>query len=379
MTTTKKDPVLVVLQLSGGNDYLNTIIPYTDPIYRDVRPNVAIPEDEIIRLDDQLGFHPSMGPMKDIYDQGDLAIIHGVGYPNSPRSHFRSMDIWHTCEPDKNGEEGWLGLAARDLDPNKENIVTTVSFGYNLFRALVSPGVPVACVDNLDTYGLLTDIQESEQRAKILDRFSRMYSPAIGSDAVTNYLRSTGLEAMNGADILKVATEKYSSNVEYADTNISQKLQGMAKVHLAGLGTRIFYCDQNGFDTHANQMAAHAGLWTDVSQAITDFFADLREHDAADNVIMLLFTEFGRRVADNGSGTDHGAGGAAFAIGDAVIGGQYGEYPSRKPEDLQQGDLVPNLDYRGVYSTVLEDWLGLDAKPIVKGTFEQPAFLKTVA
>ena len=142
MTTTKKDPVLVVLQLSGGNDYLNTIIPYNDPIYRDVRPNVAIPEDDIIHFDDQLGFHPSMGLMKDIYDQGNLAMIHGVGYPNSPRSHFRSMDIWHTCEPDKNGEEGWLGLAARELDPNKENIVTTVSFGYTCSARWYRPECP---------------------------------------------------------------------------------------------------------------------------------------------------------------------------------------------------------------------------------------------
>ena len=375
MTTTKKDPGLVVLQLSGGNDYLNTIIPYTDPFYRDARPNVVIPEDEVLVLDDQFGFHPSMGRLKDIYDQGNMAIIHGVGYENSIRSHFRSMDIWHTCEPDKNGEEGWLGLAARDLDPHKENIVTTVSFGYSLFRALVSPGVPVACVDNLDTYGLLTDISEAEQRTKILDRFARIYAPAVGNDIVMDYLKQTGLEAMNGADILKVASEKYSSNVEYADASIAQKLKGIAKVHLAGLGTRIFYCDHNGFDTHANQMGAHATLWQDVSEAINDFYVDLKEHDAADNVLMLLFTEFGRRVGDNGSGTDHGSGGVAFAIGDPVKGGQYGEYPSRKPEDLQQGDLVPNLDFRGLYSTVLEDWLGLDAKPIVKGAFEKPRFL----
>ena len=375
MTTTKKDPVLVVLLLSGGNDYLNPIIPYTDPFYRDARPNVVIPENEVLVLDDQFGFHPSMGRLKDIYDQGNMAIIHGVGYENSIRSHFRSMDIWHTCEPDKNGEEGWLGLAARDLDPHKENIVTTVSFGYSLFRALVSPGVPVACVDNLDTYGLLTDISEAEQRTKILDRFARIYAPAVGNDIVMDYLKQTGLEAMNGADILKVASEKYSSNVEYADASIAQKLKGIAKVHLADLGTRIFYCDHNGFDTHANQMGAHATLWQDVSDGINDFYADLREHDAADNVLMLLFTEFGRRVGDNGSGTDHGSGGVAFAIGDPVKGGQYGEYPSRKPEDLQQGDLVPNLDFRGLYSTVLEDWLGLDAKPIVKGAFEKPKFL----
>ncbi|MCI0799903.1 MAG: hypothetical protein J4O06_14080, partial [Chloroflexi bacterium] len=129
MTSNKKDPVLVVLQLSGGNDYMNTVIPYTDPRYRDNRPAVGIPDEQIIRLDGEIGLHPSMGIIKDMYDQGKVAIIHGVGYPNSIRSHFRSMDIWHTCEPDKMGTEGWLGLATRDIDPNKENVVTTVSMG----------------------------------------------------------------------------------------------------------------------------------------------------------------------------------------------------------------------------------------------------------
>ena len=375
MTTTKKDPVLVVLQLTGGNDYLNSVIPYTDPLYRDNHPATAIPEDEVIALDDQLGFHPSMGLIKEMYDQGNVGIIHGVGYPNSVRSHFRSMDIWHTCEPDTLGTEGWLGLAARDLDPQKENIVTTVSFGPSLFRALVTPGVPVACVDELGTYGLLTDIQSQDQRAKILNRFVRMYSPAIGTDTVMDYLGQTGLEAMDGADILKQALPIYSSSVEYPDTSIAQKLKGIAQIHLANLGTRVFYCDHGGFDTHSNQLISHAFLWKDVSTAIDNFFADLREHDASDNVVMLLFSEFGRRVKDNGSGTDHGAAGPAFVIGDPVKGGQYGEYPSMQLEDLQQGDLVPSLDFRGLYSTVLEDWLGLDAKPIVKGTFEKPLFI----
>ena len=375
MTTTQKDPVLVVLQLSGGNDYMNTLIPYTDPLYRDNRPFVTIPEGQELALDDKVGLHPSMGPLKDMYDQGKLAVIHGVGYANSIRSHFRSMDIWHTCEPDKIGTEGWLGLTARELDPRKENIVTTVSFGPSLFRALVSPGVPVACVDNLETYGLLTDITPEEERLKILDRFSRMYSPAVGGDSVMEYLGQTGLEALDGADILKVAPGLYSSNVEYGQTTIAQKLKGVAQVHLANLGTRIFYCEHSGFDTHSNQLGVHATLWKDVSEAVDDFFTDLREHDAADNVIMLLFSEFGRRVHDNGSGTDHGSAGLAFAIGEAVKGGQYGEYPSTKAADLQQGDLVPNLDFRGLYSTFLDDWLGLDAKPIVKGDFEKPRFL----
>ena len=375
MTTSGKDPVLVVLQLSGGNDYLNTVIPYTDPLYRDNRRVVGIPDDRILPLDREIGFHPSMGPLADLYHQGDVAVVHGVGYPNSPRSHFRSMDIWHTCEPDKMGTEGWLGLAARDLDPRKENVVTTVSFGPSLFRALAVSGVPVACVDNLEGYGLLPGISNDQQRDKILNRFTQMYSPAIGTDLVMEYLGETGLEAMKGADILKVAPQMYSSTVEYADTPIARKLKGIAQVHLANLGTRIFYCDHGSFDSHANQLGMHAALWTDVSEAITDFFADLKEHHAGDNVIMLLFSEFGRRVHDNGSGTDHGAAGAAFVVGELVKGGQYGEYPSRKAEDLQQGDLVPNLDFRGLYSTILEDWLRLDANPIVKGTFEKPIFV----
>ena len=375
MTLNKKDPVLVVLQLSGGNDYLNTVIPYADPLYRDYRPTLGIPENQSIPLDNEIGLHPSMGPLKSLYDQGNMAIIHGVGYPNSPRSHFRSMDIWHTCEPDSMGTEGWLGLAARYIDPHKENVVTTVSFGPSLFRAVAVAGVPVACVDNLESYGLLTGIGGAEQRDKILNRFTQMYSPTIGGDFVMDYLGDTGLEALKGADILKAAPQSYNSSVEYADTAVAQRLKGIAQVHLADLGTRIFYCDYGSFDSHANQLGMHSGLWTDVSEAISDFFADLREHDAAENVIMLLFSEFGRRVRDNGSGTDHGAAGPAFVIGDPVLGGQYGEYPSLRAEDLQQGDLVPNLDFRGLYSSVLEDWLGLDANPIVKGVFEKPRFL----
>jgi uncharacterized protein (DUF1501 family) len=375
MTSNKKDPVLVVLQLSGGNDYLNTVIPYTDPLYRDNRPVVGIPEDQVLCLDDEVGLHPSMGPIQDLYNQGNVAIVHGVGYPNSPRSHFRSMDIWHTCEPEKMGTEGWLGLATRDLDPHKENVVTTVSFGPAMFRAVAVPGVPVACVDNLESYGLLTGISNDQQREKILNRFSQMYTPTIGADFVMEYLGDTGLEAMRGADILKVAPQMYSSSIEYADTPIAKKLKGIAQIHLANVGTRIFYCDHGSFDSHANQLGMHAQLWTDVSNAIGDFFSDLREHNAADNVVMLLFSEFGRRVKDNGSGTDHGAAGPALAIGEPVKGGQYGEYPSRKAEDLTQGDLAPNLDFRGLYSSVLEDWLGLDAVPIVKGNFEKPRFL----
>ncbi len=375
MTSSHKDPVLVVLQLTGGNDYLNTVIPYSNPLYRDNRPAVGVPEGQELALDDNVAFHPEMGPLKNMYDQGQVAVIHGVGYPNSPRSHFRSMDIWHTCEPDILGTEGWLGRATRDIDPNKENVLTTVSFGPALFRSLALPGVPVACVDDLDNYGLLPGITETQQRNKILDRFARLYSPVMGSSAVMDYLGQTGLDTLEGADILKEAPRMYSSTVEYPDTTIAKKLKGIAQIHMAGFGTRILYCDHGSFDSHSNQVGMHDKLWHDVSLAVESFFDDLREHDVADNVIMLMFTEFGRRTHDNGSGTDHGAGGGAFLVGDPIKGGQYSEFPSLKTEDLEQGDVVPNYDFRGLYSTILEDYMKLDAKPLVGGAFEKLAFV----
>ena len=211
MTSTKKDPVIVVLQLTGGNDYFNTVIPYNDPLYYDNRPAVGYAQDQIIKIDDEMGFMPTMGPIKGLYDQGKVAVIHGIGYPDSPRSHFRSMDIWHTCEPDKVGTEGWAGRLARDLDPNKENVLTAINFGHGLPRALVVPRVPVAAINDLSTYGVLTGIEDQSQRSKALDLFARMYSPAIGASNVTDYLRSTGMEAMTGADVVKIAPDRYSS------------------------------------------------------------------------------------------------------------------------------------------------------------------------
>src|SRR5436853_7199 len=280
------DPCVVVLQLTGGNDYLNTIIPYNNPLYRDNRPAVGIGDNNIIHLDKDYGIPDYMAPMKKFWDEGKLAVLHGVGFTDSPRSHFRAMDIWHTCEPEK-----------------------------------------------------------------------------VGTDSV------------KGEDIIKVAPQKYSSTVEYPNTPIARKLKGIAQTRIAEIDSRLFYCDHSTFDTHAGQNPGHGNLWKAVSEGIEAFMADLREHSKSDNVVMLLFSEFGRRVHDNGSGTDHGAGGVAFALGEKVKGGHYGEMPSLKAEHLVQGDLNPNMDFRSVYSTILEKHLGLNPAPIVNGTFEQPAFL----
>ena len=375
MTTTSKEPVIVVLQLSGGNDYFNTIIPFNDDNYYDNRPSLKISQDDMLPLDAEFAMNPSMKALQNIYKQGDMAIIHGGGYANSPRSHVRSMDIWHTAEPDKVGTEGWLGRVIRDIDPTSENPVTAVNIGQGLPRALVAPGVSVASVADLSTYGLLTSVEQKSQREKMLTRFSNMYGAALGSGPVMEYLGQTGIDAMNGADILKVAPQVYQSSVEYSSSSVSNSLKDIATIHKANLGTRVFYTQYGSFDTHAAQAPAHAQLWQDVSDGIQDFWDDLRETGHDENVVMFLFSEFGRRVRDNGSGTDHGAAGVSFVIGPRVKGGMYSQYPETRAEALEQGDLVPNQDFRGVYTTIIEDWLGLEAAPIVNGTFSSEKFL----
>jgi uncharacterized protein (DUF1501 family) len=372
MVEHEKPPVLVVLQLSGGNDFLNTVIPYENGIYYDVRPTVRLDEGEVIPIDNTLAFHPTMARFNDLYNAGKIAIVQGIGYPNHNRSHFRGMDIWHTCEPEKIATEGWLGKVIRDLDPRGENVLTGVSIGRGLPRAMAAPGVPVTSVSDLDTYGLMTGISAQEQRSEALQLFKQMYTPAIGSGPVMDYLSHTGNDVLTGADLLKQAPAKYQSTVQYADNPVARSLRDVARIHLAGLGTRIFYTQHGGYDTHATQLAVHPRLLTELSGAIADFYQDLEEHDAADEVVMLVFTEFGRRIKDNGSGTDHGSGGGAYFIGTRVQGGLYGQYPSLDPSQWLNGeDLQHHIDFRGIYGTALEQWLGLDPTPYVGGTYEQ--------
>ena len=374
MVTKDKAPVIVVLQLTGGNDYFNTIIPYNDDNYYDNRRSLQVPQENMLTLDQEFAMHPAMGPMADIYRTGDMAIIHGIGYADSVRSHFRAMDIWHTAEPDKVGTEGWLGRVIREIDPKGENPVTAVNIGQGLPRALVAPNVSVASVADVETYGLLTSVEEEKVREKMLTRFSNMYGAALGSGPVMDYLGQTGIDALNGAEILKVAPEKYESTIEYGNSQIAQNLRDVASVHKADLGTRVFYTQQGSYDTHATQAPAFSKLWTELAAAIQDFWDDLKMGGDDENVVMFLFSEFGRRVRDNGSGTDHGAAGVSFVIGPAVKGGMYSRYPETRSEALEQGDLVPNQDFRGVYSTILENWLEVEAAPIVNGTFSSENF-----
>src|SRR6516165_9909843 len=333
MTSDPNKRSLVVIQLSGANDCLNTVVPYSNGLYYDFRPNVHLEAEEVLPIVDHFGFNPNMGAIKALWDQGKVAIINGIGYANPNRSHFRSMDIWHTAEPDAIATEGWLGRTIRDLDPKAENVLTGVNFGRGLPRALACKGVPVASVGNLETYGLLTGIEGQDQRTQALDVFARMYGPTIGHDYAISYIRRTGTDALKGADILATAPSKYTSQVTYSNTSVGQYMKNIAQTKLAGFGTRVLYTTSpyNGFDTHATEAVNHAKLWTDVSDNVKTFFDDLRQHQASENVMLFMFSEFGRRIADNGSGTDHGAAAVAFAVGEKVKGGIYGVYPSLEP------------------------------------------------
>lgn len=367
-----KDPVLVVIQLTGGLDFMNTLIPYTEGIYYDSRPTVGIAREIMLPINDTLAFHPSAERLKELYEAGNVAVIQGIGYENSSRSHFRGMDIWHTCEPVKIATEGWVARLIREIDPQSRDPLTCVNFGRGLPRALAGPGVTATSVGDLDNYGLLTSVEIKEERDSDLDLFKRMYTPAIGAGLVMDYLAQTGRDVIKGADRLKEAPGKYTTSVEWGSNPIAKSLRDVARVHTAGLGTRIFYTQHAGYDYHSHEPLNHGRLLAELSGAISDFLQDLRDHDAADEVTILAFTEFGRRIIDNGSGTDHGSGGGAYIIGSQVNGGLYAEYPSILRKNwLNDEDLRPTIDFRGIYGTVIEQWMGVDPVPIVGGQYEQ--------
>ena len=366
---------LVFVQLTGGNDALNTVVPINDEHYYNFRPAVQFQPEDLLELDGNIGLNPNMTAIKRLWDEGKVAVINGIGYPNPNRSHFRSMDIWHTAEPTKVATEGWLGQLTRDLDPQGENVLTAVNFGRGLPRVLSAQGVPVASVGDLATYGLYPDIRDEAIRNQTLDMFSQMYGGS-GKDAVKEFIQQTGRGVMQGADTLGTAPRNYSSSIEYAGTSIAQSLRDAAQVMFGDIGTRIFYTIQGSYDTHAGEVPMHAKLIGEMSNAVGDFWDDVEEHGYENDTAIVIFSEFGRRIKDNGSGTDHGSGGLAFVIGGGVKGGLYGDFPSLAPEDQLEGDMHFNNDFRGAYTTLLEDWMGVDAKPIVNGTFEKLDFIK---
>ena len=240
MATKTKDKTLVVVQMTGGNDFMNTIVPFTNGHYYDARKKIVMKQEDVLPINDTLAINGNASPFKRLFDEGRMAIIQGIGYPDSNRSHFRGMDIWHTCEPDRVGSEGWLGLAIRELDPKSENVLTGVNIGQGLPRAMSVAGVPVTSISDLEGYGVMNQIEKEQLRDKALQAFKDIYGQAIGSGVVAEYIGKTGLDVLKGADMLGDVASNYQSTVEYADNSIAKSLKDVARIHLNGLGTRVF-------------------------------------------------------------------------------------------------------------------------------------------
>ncbi|MBI63499.1 MAG: hypothetical protein CL775_05870 [Chloroflexi bacterium] len=373
-----KQKNLVVIQLSGGNDYLNTIVPYETGLYYDYRPNMGLKDNSIIPIDNKIAFNSNIDFFKKTFDDQNLAIMMGIGYPEPNRSHFRSMDIWHTAKPFESSSIGWLGRTVKNIDPKGLNPITAVNFGKGLPRALACPGVSVASVGALESYGLFTGVSGAQNREILLDTVDRIYQPMNRDGVPSLRLLETGRGALDGADLLSEAPNNYSSDVEYPEDNpIAQSLKGIAQVASARLGTRIFYAQHGSFDTHTDELKNHSLLLKQLSVAIDCFQRDLIKQKLDDETVIWIFSEFGRRIADNGTGTDHGSGGVAFLLGNRVKGGLYGEYPNLEPSAQLEGDVHYNTDFRTIYSTILEDVLDVDSENILDEKFTKLSILNS--
>jgi len=374
------DRVLVVLQLSGGNDGLNTVIPVEDDNYYRSRPTLAISKGEALRLKSgssgtvlapyagvDVGLHPSLKALHELYEEGSVAVVQGVGYPNPSRSHFRSMDIWHTARPDvEDVTTGWLGnVVTRHRDK-----IAALDVGDERLPLALAGDVQVPSLQNLDWIEhLATDRgRELRQRLRSLNSASR------GGEAERiRQLATSTLRDLDG--IIEVRGKKCP--VDYPQTQVGSSLKWVGQLIGSGFASRIYYLSQGGFDTHARQRDAHGALLGMLSEALGAFQTHLKAIGAADRVVLLVFSEFGRRVRENGSqGTDHGVAAPVFVVSGLVQGGVYGPHPSL--EDLDDGDLKSSVDFRQVYAELLTDVLGVPSEPILAGKFDRIGLLGKV-
>ena len=376
---TSLDPgnVLLVIQLGGGNDGLNTIVPYSDDAYHRVRPVIGIPATGVLKIDDRIGLNPVMTGLDDLFKDGRVAIVQGVGYPNPNRSHFEATQIWETASPEAPATNGWLGRyldrtvrvrPANAADPS--DIFTAVTLGDTVPTALIAQHVDVPAIGALNTFGYNTGKDTSSKTTA-----SVLYDGAKpGQSPYLALLENTARNALHGGDVLKAKIAGYKPAVTYPKDAFSQQLQLAAQIVGSNLGTRIVFVSIGSFDTHAGQRAQQDRLLGYLSQGLRAFYADLAAHQLDDKVLAMTFSEFGRRVQQNASnGTDHGTAMPLFIVGGKVRGGVYGAHPSLT--DLDNGDLKHAIDFRSVYATVLARWLGHDTAGIVPGNYDTIAFV----
>jgi uncharacterized protein (DUF1501 family) len=364
----RTDRVLVVVELNGGNDGLNTVIPFENDAYHKARPTLHIEKDKVVKLNDQIGLHPNMAPAAELFKEGQLTIVQGAGYPEPDRSHFRSMEIWQTASTAARAPTtGWLG---RVLDINfKEDDsewLGGLALTDSLPQALLADKVNAPVVKVIESFGTaVADTPDADPaRARLLRKLST--GPTVKGEPIP-FLRKQAEMAYNNAARLRQAAEKYKAEVEYPG-GLGEQMRRAAQVIAAGLPVRVLWVSQGGYDTHSKQAPAHEALLGELSAALAAFQKDMVKQGTADRVLTLTFSEFGRRVDENASaGTDHGAASCLFLTGSKLKGGLTGTYPSL--EKLGEGDLMHTVDFRSVYATILQKWLECDAEKLLGGKF----------
>ena len=370
---------LIVVQMAGGNDGLNTIVPYTDGAYYQARPTLAVKPADVIPLNDRLGMHPALAAFKPLWQAGKLAVVEGVGYPNPNLSHFVAMDIWQTLDLNGQGASGWLGKYVSGLVDQDGHPFQSLAVGSSLPTALRALNADVPVVADPKSYRLLPDPTAPRQQTSAADArvqtLLKLYNTYPRSAPYAALLDATAQTAVQGSQTLESVAAQYTPAVPYPNTNFARGLQVLAEVIAQGLGLRVGYVTIGGFDTHAGQAKTHETLMTDLSEGLAAFYADLQAHHAAENVVVMTWSEFGRRVHENGNaGTDHGTAAPLFVLGNAVQGGIFGEPPDLNRLD-KAGNLNFTVDFRSVYATVLDRWLGAPASAVLGGSYDDQAFL----
>ncbi|MBM4001013.1 MAG: DUF1501 domain-containing protein [Planctomycetes bacterium] len=363
--------VLVVVQLTGGNDGLNTLIPFRDPEYRKARPKLAIPSDRVLKIDEALGFHPSLGGVAGLLEEGRFAVVPAVGYDGPNRSHFESMDIWHTCmRKTAPRRDGWIGRYLDSAKASGSGDLPAIHLGPEQQPlALAAQTLRVPSIASIDRFRL-QDGDDTYDRVKQL-----VESPRESATGLLDFVQSSATSALNASRKLEEIARNAPGAAGYPSTGLAEKLATVAKLIGAELPTRVYYVMLDGFDTHSQQAAAHAGLLDQWSGAIGAFFRHLSDLGHADRVLLLSFSEFGRRVFENASeGTDHGAAAPVWLAGPAVSAGVHGEPPDLTK--LVEGDIPHSVDFRQVYATILERWLNTPSQELLGGTFEPIDFLR---
>lgn len=360
---TTNDKIFIVVQLSGGNDGLNTVVPYRNDKYYELRPDLAIPKPDVLSLTDELGFNPSLADLRPLYDAGDLSIINNVGYPNPDRSHFRSMDIWQTAaNSNQYLTTGWLG---RYLDSQ----CTGCDSPHHALE--LGQGLSLALKGNVKQGFAMNDIKQMERtnRNPLLRYLAQQDAHEHEHEEVA-YLYKTLLDTQASTAYLLEQTEGKNTRATFPATRFGRDLRQVVDLILAGCNSRIYYLSLSGFDTHANQAGAQGRLLSIYAEGMKALTAELKKHSLWQDTLVMTFSEFGRRVAQNGSrGTDHGAASNLFLLGGNLKqAGFYNEGPDL--EDLNEGDLKYKVDFRQVYATVLDRWLATDAKSIISQSFD---------